>query len=200
LHHRRGRMATARWLAAPMRWWPMSPSLLVAVEPGSTVGNADPGELLHQDAERFGPTVNRQPPGKGNMSMLFSYSSHSSSATGSRLIARRTGSGTGAAGGGGVDGAIVALATVATVDRRVSVAPQAVQVRPPWFTASQTPHRQIAVTGIAAFPACREIFRRACRTRHWPRRGSRRLRCQQLAPKSNRVGQPKKWVRALGHT
>ena len=48
---------------------------------------------IYQD-DRFGPTVKRQPPGNGSTSMLFSYSSHSSSATGSRLIARRTGSGT----------------------------------------------------------------------------------------------------------
>jgi len=83
--------------------------------------------------------------------MLFSYSSHSSSATGSRLIARRTGSGAGAArGGAGAGGDTVALATVATVDRRVRVAPQAAQVRPPWLTVSQTPQRQMAFTGIDA--------------------------------------------------
>ena len=82
---------------------------------------------------------------------MFSYSSHSSSATGSRLIARRTGSATGAGGGGAcADGVTVALATVATVDRRVRLPPQALQVRPQWLTVSQTPHRQMAFIGIDA--------------------------------------------------
>ncbi len=144
--------------------------------------------------------MKRQPPGNGSMSMLFSYSSQSSSVTGSRLIARRTGSGTGAGGGGGggAGGDSVARATVATVDRRVRLAPQALQVRPPWFTVSHTPHRQMAFTGIAGFPVCPAVSRPVSRTRRrgrpWcppqtamPRGG---LRCDQPAGNAPRVQRP----------
>src|SRR3954451_21276088 len=55
-----------------------------------------------------GPKLNKQPPGNGSISNEFSssYSSHSSSGTGSRLIARATGCGSGATGAGGGIGAV----------------------------------------------------------------------------------------------
>ena len=121
---------------------------------GDARARSVPAQDIHQ-VDRIGPTVKRQPPGIGSTSMLFSYSSHSSSATGSRLIARRTGSGTGAGGrGGGAVRDTAARATVARVDLRVRLAPQALQVRPPWLTVSQTPHRQMVFIGIDAPPAC----------------------------------------------
>ncbi len=155
---------------------------------------ADPSDQSapHQ-LDRFGPTENRQPPGIGSMLTPLSYSSHSSSATGSRLMARRTGSGTGAGGGGGgAGGDRVARATAATVDRRVRLAPHATHVRPPWFTVSQTPQRQIVFTGTDAPRVCPATSRPTSRSPRKPRLGC--VPVQVLSPRC-----PYRRLERLGH-
>ena len=80
-----------------------------------------------------GSEVNRQPPGMGmTRRRSASISSHSVSGMGWRLMARRTGSGSGAAVGGGTAGGLSRARTaVAAVDRAVRFAPHASHVRPP---------------------------------------------------------------------
>jgi hypothetical protein len=85
--------------------------------------------------------MNRQPPGIGTIRKVFSSNGHSSSSIGSRLMARRTGCGSGVVGsGGGGTGAIRPRIAVVAADRLVIDAPQAAQLVPPWLTVSQTPH------------------------------------------------------------
>src|SRR5215213_7454237 len=79
--------------------------------------------------------------------------------TGSRLIARFTGGGSGCCGsGGGGTGATRPRTAVTAADRRVITAPQAEHSRPPWFTVSHTLHRQSVFTVIAARRACRATY------------------------------------------
>src|SRR3954447_13185823 len=98
-----------------------------------------------------------QPPGTGTILKLMSSSyGHSSSMTGSRLIARVTGGGSGSRGsGGGGTGATRPRTAVTAADRRVITAPHAEHSRPPRFTVSHTLQRQSVFIGIAARRACR---------------------------------------------
>src|SRR3954470_13819889 len=76
--------------------------------------------------------------------------------TGSRLIARFTGGGSGCCGsGGGGTGATRPRTAVTAADRRVITAPHAEHSRPPRFTVSHTLQRQSVFIGIAARRACR---------------------------------------------
>src|SRR3954454_12167794 len=78
--------------------------------------------------------------------------------TGSRLIARFTGGGSGCCGsGGGGTGATRPRTAVTAADRRVITAPQAEHSRPPRFTVSHTLQRQSVFTAIDACRACRAL-------------------------------------------
>ncbi len=78
-----------------------------------------------------------------------SNNAHSSGSTGSRLMARRTGSGSGFSvlvGGGA--GARRPRADVTTAYRRVRAAPHTTQVRPPWLTPSHNRQRHTLMSTV----------------------------------------------------
>src|SRR5215218_5668069 len=102
--------------------------------------------------------------------------------TGSRLIARFTGGGSGCCGsGGGGTGATRPRTAVTAADRRVITAPQAEHSRPPWFTVSHTLHRQSAFTVIAARPPCRATYPEVHAREPRPARGRARVSPEQVA-------------------